>query len=52
MIILGTLSDFNFAPYTMYYLRMVLLLQLNFNDVYKLMVLNLWYFTGDIYVNV
>ena len=33
MIILGTLRDFNFAPYTMYYLQMLSLLLLNLNYV-------------------
>ena len=33
MIILETLSDFNFAPYTMYYLQKVWLVQLNLNYV-------------------
>ena len=53
MIILGTLSDFNFNA--LYYV----LLTDGFDYYiwtsamyYKFMVLNMWYYTGDICVNV
>ena len=52
MIILGTLSEFNFASYTMYNLQMVWLLQLNLNYVLQTQRSNMWYYTGDICVNV